>query len=166
MGTLIDRFDEHDGPVRGIHFHKSQPLFVSGGDDYKIKVWNYKLRRCLFTLLGHLDYIRTVHFHSEYPWIVSASDDQTIRVWNWQSRTCISVLTGHNHYVMCAMFHPKEDLIASASLDQTVRVWDIGGLRKKSVAPSGDDMLRLPQVCQLQQLHSCTESLLGCAPKQ
>jgi coatomer protein complex subunit alpha (xenin) len=40
MGTLIDRFDEHDGPVRGIHFHKSQPLFVSGGDDYKIKVSN------------------------------------------------------------------------------------------------------------------------------
>jgi hypothetical protein len=33
---------------------------VSGGDDYKIKVWNHKQRRCLFTLLGHLDYIRTV----------------------------------------------------------------------------------------------------------
>lgn len=31
IGTLIDRFDEHDGPVRGVHFHKSQPLFVSGG---------------------------------------------------------------------------------------------------------------------------------------
>ncbi|TQD77127.1 hypothetical protein C1H46_037331 [Malus baccata] len=31
MGTLIDRFDEHDGPVRGVHFHSSQPLFVSGG---------------------------------------------------------------------------------------------------------------------------------------
>jgi len=25
----------------------------------------------------------------------------------------------------------------SASLDQTVRVWDIGGLRKKTVAPAG-----------------------------
>ena len=58
------------------------------------QVWNYKLRRCLFTLLGHLDYIRTVQFHQEYPWVVSASDDQTIRIWNWQSRTCISVLTG------------------------------------------------------------------------
>ncbi len=109
------------------------------GDDYKIKVWNYKLRRCLYTLLGHLDYIRTVQFHPEYPWIVSASDDQTIRIWNWQSRSCISVLTGHNHYVMCASFHPKEDLVVSASLDQTVRVWDIGGLRKKSVAPGGED---------------------------
>jgi len=149
MGTLIDRFDEHDGPVRGIHFHRSQPLFVSGGDDYKIKVWNYKLRRCLFTLLGHLDYIRTVQFHNESPWIVSASDDQTIRIWNWQSRNCISVLTGHNHYVMCAGFHPKDDLVVSASLDQTVRVWDMGALRKKSVAPGGggDDMaLRIPQV--------------------
>ena len=73
----------------------------------QVKVWDYKLRRCLFTLLGHLDYIRTVQFHNEYPWIVSASDDQTIRIWNWQSRTCISVLTGHNHYVMCAAFHPK-----------------------------------------------------------
>ena len=77
----------------------------------RVQVWNYKLRRCLFTLLGHLDYIRTVAFHNEHPWIVSASDDQTIRIWNWQSRTCVSVLTGHNHYVMCAMFHPKDDLV-------------------------------------------------------
>ena len=145
MGTLIDRFDEHDGPVRGIDFHGSQPLFVSGGDDYKIKLWSFKLRRCLFTLLGHLDYIRTVQFHQEYPWVVSASDDQTIRVWNWQSRTCISVLTGHNHYVMCAAFHAKEDLVVSASLDQTVRVWDIAGLRKKTVAPA-EDVLRIPQM--------------------
>ena len=73
-------------------------MFVSGGDDYKIKVWNYKLKRCLFTLLGHLDYIRTTVFHHEYPWILSASDDQTIRIWNWQSRQSFAVLTGHNHY--------------------------------------------------------------------
>ncbi|VVB08509.1 unnamed protein product [Arabis nemorensis] len=28
-------------------------------------VWNYKTHECLFTLLGHLDYIRTVQFHHE-----------------------------------------------------------------------------------------------------
>jgi coatomer protein complex subunit alpha (xenin) len=137
-GSLIDKFEEHEGgPVRGVCFHISQPLFVSGGDDYKIKVWNFKLRRCIFTLLGHLDYIRTVEFHDEYPWIVSASDDQTIRIWNWQSRSCIAILTGHNHYVMCAHFHPKEDLVVSASLDQTVRVWDTSGLRDKTVSIGG-----------------------------
>lgn len=90
-------------------------------------MWNYKLRRCLFTLLGHLDYIRTVAFHNEHPWIVSASDDQTIRIWNWQSRTCVSVLTGHNHYVMCAMFHPKDDLVrpppAAAAIHRSAETW-------------------------------------------
>ncbi|GKC20970.1 coatomer subunit alpha-1, partial [Tanacetum coccineum] len=138
MGTLIDRFDEHEGPVRCVQFHHSQPLFVSGGDDFKIKVWNYKLHHCLFTLLGHMDYIRTVQFHHENPWIVSASDDFTIRIWNWQSRICISVLTGHNHYVMFATFHPKEDLVVSASIDQTVRVWDIGGAVVKYVLEGHD----------------------------
>lgn len=151
MGTLVDKFDEHEGPVRGINFHRTQPLFVSGGDDFKIKVWNYKLRRCLFTLLGHLDYIRTVQFHHESPWILSASDDQTIRLWNWQGRTCIAVLTGHNHYVMCAQFHPKEHLVVSASLDQTVRVWDINGLRRKGSQPSPQvatlsDEVKFPQL--------------------
>ncbi len=38
MEVLIEKYEEHDGPVRGIHFHSTQPLFVSGGDDYKIKV--------------------------------------------------------------------------------------------------------------------------------
>ena len=145
VGTVIDRFEEHEGPVRGVEFHPRDSLIVTGGDDYKIKVWDYKLHRCLFTLLGHLDYIRTVVFHpnappmasvvegdiTQTPWILSASDDQTIRIWNYYTRSCISVLTGHNHYVMCAQFHHSDDLIVSASLDQTVRVWDTSGLRKE-----------------------------------
>ena len=149
MGTLIDRFEEHDGPVRGIDFHKTQPLFASGGDDYKIKVWSYQTRRCLFTLNGHLDYVRTVFFHHELPWILSCSDDQTIRIWNWQNRSLICTMTGHNHYTMCAQFHPKDDLVVSASLDQSVRVWDISGLRKKHSAPASmtfeDQMARAGQ---------------------
>ena len=63
------------GPVRGVNFHETQPLFVSGGDDHKVKVWNYKTKKCLFTLTGHLDYIRTVEFHKDLPWICSSSDD-------------------------------------------------------------------------------------------
>ena len=40
MGTLIDRFEDHEGPVRCVDFHPTQPLLVSGGDDYSIKVWS------------------------------------------------------------------------------------------------------------------------------
>lgn len=34
MCTLLDKFDEHDGPVRGICFHNQQPIFVSGNELY------------------------------------------------------------------------------------------------------------------------------------
>lgn len=160
MGTLIDRFEEHDGPVRCVAFHPTQPLFVSGGDDYTIKVWSLTTRKCIFTLSGHLDYLRAVSFHHELPYILSCSDDQTIRIWNWQNRQEIACLTGHNHYVMSAEFHKSQDLIVSASLDQTVRVWDISGLKKKHTSNTGgigpnsgrfDDGGRLFQSQQMQQ---------------
>lgn len=79
---------------------------MSGGDDSFVKVWDYKQKRCLFTLKGHIDYIRTTYFHNQLPWILSACDDQTMRIWNYQSRACVNIITGHSHYVMCAQFHP------------------------------------------------------------
>uniref|UniRef100_A0AAX7VCS4 Coatomer alpha subunit C-terminal domain-containing protein n=1 Tax=Astatotilapia calliptera TaxID=8154 RepID=A0AAX7VCS4_ASTCA len=115
MCTLIDKFDEHDGPVRGIDFHKQQPLFVSGGDDYKIKV-------------GLLTMKIVKIYNNENEW------SALISYVSYFFLLC-SVLTGHNHYVMCAQFHPSEDLVVSGSLDQTVRVWDISGLRKKNLSP-------------------------------
>jgi len=117
---LIFIFINKLGPVRSIHFHNSQPFLVSGGDDCKIKVWNFTTKKCLFNLTGHTDYIRTVEFHHELPWIVSSCDDYTIRIWNWLNRTLLTTATGHDHYVMSAFFHPKEDLIVSASLDQVI----------------------------------------------
>ena len=50
MCTLLEKFDEHEGPVRGIGFHNQQPLFVSGGDDYKIKVNLHYI--CNFNVIG------------------------------------------------------------------------------------------------------------------
>lgn len=108
---------------------------MTAGDDAVVKVFNFRQRKLLFSLSGHLDYVRSVAFHNEAPWIVSASDDQTVRIWNWQSRQCVAVLSGHNHYVMCAAFHPTEDLLVSGSLDQTIRVWDLSSIRSKN-APS------------------------------
>ena len=58
MCTLLEKFDEHDGPVRGVDFHKQQPLFVSGGDDYKIKVIEHDF------FIFHMVFIPSVSSHS------------------------------------------------------------------------------------------------------
>ena len=67
MCTLIDKFDEHDGPVRGICFHNQQPLFVSGGDDYKIKVSGLP-GRWLNTVWGQYNTVNFLqNLHKRHP---------------------------------------------------------------------------------------------------
>jgi coatomer protein complex subunit alpha (xenin) len=135
LKVQLQKYADHDGPVRAGCFHPSQPLFATGGDDAKVRVYNYRTRKLLFVLVGHVDYVRSVQFHpGDLPWLVSASDDQTVRVWNWQSRSCLTTLTGHTHYVMSAQFHPRENLLVTASLDQTVRVWDLSSVRRRQSA--------------------------------
>lgn len=54
MGVLVDRFEEHEGPVRGVAIHPSRALLVTGGDDYKIKVWGTcRILVCLCALTVH-----------------------------------------------------------------------------------------------------------------
>ena len=68
MSTLLDKFDEHDGPVHGVDFHKQQPLFVSGGMTTR--------SRCVTT-------IRDVV--SSPCWVIFTTSEH--RIWDWQ---CIS----------------------------------------------------------------------------
>ncbi|CAD8067799.1 unnamed protein product [Paramecium sonneborni] len=130
-GRTINEFFEHEGPVRSVQFHQSLCLFVSGSDDFTVRVWNYKTKKCQFVLRGHLDFVRCVNFHSELPWCVSGSDDSTSRIWNYQSRQMIAIVTGHSHYVMHCEFHPSKDFMITCSLDQTIRLWSITQLKKK-----------------------------------
>ncbi|KAK6009925.1 WD domain, G-beta repeat protein, partial [Ostertagia ostertagi] len=88
MCVLLDKFDEHDGPVRGICFHQDQPIFVSGGDDYKIKMTKLfvfgigKSRNSIAILTGHNHYVMCAQFHPSEDLVASASLDQTVRIWD------------------------------------------------------------------------------------
>ncbi|CAK73366.1 unnamed protein product (macronuclear) [Paramecium tetraurelia] len=136
FGRTINEFYEHEGPVRSVQFHQSLCLFISGSDDFTVRVWNYKTKKCQFVLRGHLDFVRCVNFHPELPWCVSGSDDQTSRIWNYQSRQMIATVTGHSHYVMHCEFHPSKDFMITCSLDQTIRLWSIAQLKKKFTSKS------------------------------
>nr|XP_043637952.1 coatomer subunit alpha-2-like [Erigeron canadensis] len=141
LKRVICDFNRHNGkPVRSVSFERNRPFFVSGGDDYMIRVWDYQLRQCMFALSGHTGIIRTVQFHNKKPWIVSASDDESIRIWNWESRKCMSVLRGYKGHVMCALFHPDKGheqgvnwasfhpslpLNVSGAKDHQVKVWQM-----------------------------------------
>ncbi|KRH93247.1 Vesicle coat complex COPI, alpha subunit [Pseudoloma neurophilia] len=123
LSTFIDTFLDHDGPVRSIDFHSTNDLFLSGGDDQFVRVWDYT-NKTNFKLKGHTDYIRCVKFHPFEPFILSTSDDRTIKIWNFQNQKKIKTLAGHTNYVMCANFLNNQKIV-SVSLDQTIRIWNI-----------------------------------------
>ena len=145
---IIDTFTGHMDAVRAIAFHPFLLLFASGGNDFHVGVWKYRLsstpeerdRLDYMFLKGHNDFVRSVQFHptGTLPWVISGSDDMTIRIWNHQSQMCLSVIFGHLHYVMSVCFHityQQDELLVSGSLDQTVRVWDFKDLRQRAVGP-------------------------------
>lgn len=145
LGSIIDTYQifKSDGTIstdciRCVDFHPTQPLFVCGGNDKNIYVFNYKTKKRTIKFEGHEDYVRTTFFHNsvkkyfiQYSFILSASDDNTIRMWNFQNKKQMLLLTGHKHYVMCAKFHKEKNLILSASLDHSVRLWDFSKLIEK-----------------------------------
>ncbi|PSN53308.1 Lissencephaly-1 [Blattella germanica] len=74
------------------------PFLASGSRDKTIKVWDVGTGMCLFTLVGHDNWVRGVVFHPGGKFIVSASDDKTLRVWDTRNKRCMKTLEAHQHF--------------------------------------------------------------------
>ena len=90
------------------------------------QVWNYKQRRCLFTLLGHLDYIRTTFFHHvsllqsllEYFSSLTCLHALCVFIfslncllWSFIFLVCLSVLFSSVFFFLCCLFASKLALV-------------------------------------------------------
>jgi coatomer protein complex subunit alpha (xenin) len=90
-----------------------------------LQVWNYKLRRCSFTLLGHLDYIRTVQFHHEVGQALERVARHMSHVTRNRGARHTSHVTRHTSHVTRHTSHvTQHPWIVSASDDQTIRIWN------------------------------------------
>uniref|UniRef100_A0A8C9GRK2 Uncharacterized protein n=1 Tax=Piliocolobus tephrosceles TaxID=591936 RepID=A0A8C9GRK2_9PRIM len=57
IGVLIDKFEEHEGPVRGIDFHLFQPLFVNFPHTCNIYICTY-INICAYFFLVFFPFLR------------------------------------------------------------------------------------------------------------
>ncbi|PIA60579.1 hypothetical protein AQUCO_00300222v1 [Aquilegia coerulea] len=147
---MLTKFETKSNRVRGLSFHPKRPWILASlhsgkmwftvGNDYKIRLWNYMMHRCLFTLLGHLDYICTVQFNYEYPWIkktVSPADDiLRLRQMNTDLFSGITAvvkyaLEGHDQGVNWASFHPSLPVIVSGADVRQLKLWRFNGHMNK-----------------------------------
>lgn len=100
------------------------PFLASGSRDKLIKIWDVDASVCLFTLIGHDNWIRSLRFHPGGKYLISVSDDKTMRVWDIAAKRCLKTIEAHSHFVTSIDFHPAAPYVVTSSVDQTVKVWE------------------------------------------
>jgi len=124
----ITSFPAHEDFVRCIDVHAAQPYVLTGGDDHKIKLWDWS--RCWLNIAvynGHNNYVMSVAFNpNDSNTFASASLDKTVKVWNITSGECESTLVGHEKGINCVAYQSStgKPYLASGSDDHTLKVWD------------------------------------------
>lgn len=100
------------------------PFLISGSRDKTIKVWDVGVGICLFTLVGHDNWIRGLVVHPGGQYILSASDDKTLRTWDIKNKRCQKTLEAHNHFCTSLDMHKNAPYVITGSVDQTCKVWE------------------------------------------
>ncbi|CAH1802082.1 unnamed protein product [Owenia fusiformis] len=109
--------DSRKGGIAGLY------LF-SGSRDKTIKCWDIASGMCLFTLVGHDNWVRGLRVHPGGKYLLSASDDKTLRMWDIKNKRNNKTIEAHQHFTTCLDFHQSAPYVITGSVDQTIKVWE------------------------------------------
>jgi platelet-activating factor acetylhydrolase IB subunit alpha len=103
----------------------NKEYIISASRDKSIKIWDVYGSSCIYTLLGHDNWVRCLIIHPNGKYMISSSDDKTIRVWELKTgRIVKKIPEAHDRFVVSLAINHKYPLMASGSNDQTIKIWD------------------------------------------
>lgn len=118
--------------VNAIAISPNNQTLASCHDDRKIRLWDLKTRKGIYTFVGHSQAVRSLAFTPDGKILATASDDKTIKLWNLDTGEELFTLSGHTHAVKSVAFSPMSPsqegyvpLLASGSWDKTIKIWNI-----------------------------------------
>ncbi|XP_050408176.1 lissencephaly-1 homolog [Patella vulgata] len=113
------------GEAGGADAKKSSgPFLISGSRDKTMKMWDISSGLCLFSLVGHDNWVRGIVFHPGGLFILSASDDKTLRVWDIKNKRNHKTLEAHSHFATSVDMHKNSPYVVTGSVDQSVKIWE------------------------------------------
>lgn len=115
----------HSDFVRTIATTTDQSLFVSGGRDSVVRLWDAESFTEVAAFAGHDDWINDVAISPDDSLVASASRDNTLRVWDIETGAEVMTLTEHEDEVRTAAFSPDGTYLVSADATGMILVWDV-----------------------------------------
>lgn len=98
---------------------------ISCSRDKMIKIWDVYANSCVFTLLGHDNWVRCLQISPNGKYLLSCSDDKSIRVWDLRTGRCLKkMLDAHDRFVISMAVNQKIPIMASGSIDHSIKFWD------------------------------------------
>ncbi|CCH58173.1 hypothetical protein TBLA_0A03750 [Henningerozyma blattae CBS 6284] len=96
--TIKYKFKGHENGTTALSFFpKSGHMFLSGGNDNTLRLWDvYHERKCLRDYLGHTRALKSFSFNDDGSKFLSSSYDQTVKMWDTETGKIITKLKLHS----------------------------------------------------------------------
>ncbi len=126
-GTLINRLEDHEGPVQTLAIHPTNPqILLSGSWDGTVRFWSGNLKN-LLEFSSHNRVIRDLKFSPDQSTLWVVGSDRQLEKWEWKSFVSQSLLTEHKNDLVTLAIHPQGNLLAAGSWDGQISLWDTEG---------------------------------------
>lgn len=112
---------------QGVWHPRNPDLAATGGSDGKLKLWNVKQQKPVFSLPDHNNEILCLDFNKYSDIIATGSADNFIHLWDLRMpKAPFQRFAGHRYAVKKVKFSPHHaNWLVSGSYDMTVSVWDM-----------------------------------------
>ncbi|KYQ93387.1 protein serine/threonine kinase [Tieghemostelium lacteum] len=106
--------------------HQQTSYILSGGEDKKVKIWDCKKNKHLFSLKGHSGCVKSVDVQQDFQRIFTASSDFTSRVWSTKTKKTMKTYSNHKEAVTSINYlGDLESKVLTSSLDKSLMIWDV-----------------------------------------
>eukprot|EP01127_Copromyxa_protea_P012226 TRINITY_DN3160_c0_g1_i4.p1 TRINITY_DN3160_c0_g1~~TRINITY_DN3160_c0_g1_i4.p1 ORF type:complete len:408 (+),score=46.38 TRINITY_DN3160_c0_g1_i4:637-1860(+) len=112
------------GELNSVAFSPSGSVFMTGGMDKTVRLYDSGTTRLLHSLHGAERCIMSVSFSPTGEHVIAASNDNAARVWDTSYGRQHANLMGHSGKVFSSKWTHDSRKIITGSHDRTIRVWD------------------------------------------
>lgn len=122
--SLESLIDAHQAAVAAVAVTNNGQLFISGGADNAVHVWNTADGQKVRSFEGLAQPVTSVAVSPDSARIVAAASDGTVKVWNLADGTELRTVS-HGAFVREVSLSPDGQRLATCGEDRLIRVWDL-----------------------------------------